>query len=408
MSRVDEMREVVNKLAGNHAARRSSLDALRQNVRAQRAGAADAVSGMAADRAAMSVELHSGLTADLLGLRNEVQTTLDDFLAERHMMATDLKEQLDATREQREEHVNALRTEARQFVGNVAADRQAMAEDLFNYLNGAQLELSTGVRTLLGNYTTQRVMMSRQQDEALATDGAERQHLVTEMIAHTQGLLSRFTAEQRAAAAQLHENLTANWTGRQQLVSGMIADIQALLKNIAADNDATAVELRARLADDHQTRSTSVADFMAEVNENRRNMAEALANRLDAFTNALETHVSDSLTGFAAERADLRRSLVEVAKLWREFAAAMQGKPPSAQPQPTEAVPPVPPPTALPVEDTDERLLAYLAQHPDGAKLVELEPLFGMSRPQLGKYLRGLVDSGKVVKDPETLVYKLT
>lgn len=399
------MREVVNKLAGNHAARRSSLDALRRNVREQRTGAADAVNEMAAQRAVMSVDLHTGLAADLSGLRHEVQTTLGDFLAERHGMAADLKEQLDATREQREEQVTALRTEARQFVGNVAADRQAMADDLFGMLSGAQIALSTGVRTLLGDFTTQRVTMSQAQDESLATNGAERRGLVGEMIANTQALLNRFAADHGATAAKLHETLTANRTERQQLVAGMIADIQALLKNIAADNDDTAAELRATLSSDHQARSVATAGFMADVNANRQRMAEALANRLDAFKGMLEAQVASSLTGFAAERADLHRSLAEMAQVWHEFAAALRGNvvvaATTAQPEPT------PPAAKPPAEDVDDRLLAYLAQHTDGVKLVELEPEFGLSRPQLGKHLRSLVDSGKVVKDPETLVYKL-
>jgi hypothetical protein len=359
---------------------------------------------MAAQRAAMSVELHTGLAADLSGLRHEVQTTLGDFLAERHGMAADLKEQLDATREQREEQVTALRTEARQFVGNVAADRQAMADDLFGMLSGAQLELSTGVRTLLGDFTTQRVTMSQAQDESLAANGAERRGLVAEMIANTQALLNRFATDQGATAAKLHETLTANRTERQQLVAGMIADIQALLKNIAADNDDTATELRATLSNDHQARSAATADFMADVNANRRSMAEALANRLDIFKGTLEAQVSGNLTDFAAGRADLHRSLVEMAQVWREFAAALHGRTVAAPPEPTK---PAPPAVKPPAEDVNERLLAYLAQHADGVKLVELEPEFGLSRPQLGKYLRNLVDSGKVVKDPETLVYKL-
>jgi hypothetical protein len=364
MSRVDEMREVVNKLADNHAARRSSLDALRRNVREQRAGAADAVNEMAAERAVMSVELHTGLAADLLGLRHEVRTTLDDFLAERHDMAADLKQQLDATREQREAQVAALRTEARQFVGNVAADRQVMAEDLFGMLSDAQLVLSSGVRTLLGDFTTQRATMSQAQADSLAANGVER---------------------------------------RSQ-VSAMIADIQALLAEIDADNNATAAELRAALSSDNRTRSAATADFMAAVAANRRNMAEALANRLDAFVGTLEAQVSSSLGGFAAERADLQRSLAEMAQVWREFAAAMQGSPVAPPPEPA---PPEPPAVKPPAEDMNDRLLAYLAQHPDGAKLVDLEPEFEIGRPQLGRYLRGLVDSGKVVKDPETLIYKL-
>jgi len=256
----------------------------------------------------------------------------------------------------------------------------------------------------LGDFTTQRVTMSQAQDESLAANGAERRGLVGQMIANTQALLNRFAADQQATAARLHETLSADRTERRQLVTGMIADIQALLKNIAADNDDTATELRATLSSDHQARSAATADFMADVNTNRQSMAAALANRLDAFTGTLEAQVSGSLTGFAAGRADLHRSLVEMAQVWREFAAALHGNTVAAQPEPTE---PAPPAAKPPAEDVDERLLAYLAQHADGVKLVELEPEFGLSRPQLGKHLRSLVDSGKVVKDPETLVYKL-
>jgi len=410
MSRVDEMREVVDKLASNHAARRSGLDALRRNVSEQRAGAADAVSEMAAERAAMSFELRSSLAADLLGLQHEVRTTLGDFLTERQGMDAALKEQLDATREQREEQVTALRTEARQFVGNVSAERQVMAGDLFGMLSGAQIELSTGVRTMLGDFTAQRVTMSQAQDESLAANGAERRSQVAEMIANTQALLNRYAAEQEATAARLHADLNADRTERQQLVAGMLADIQVMLKNIATDNDATAAEMRATLSSDQQARSTSVANFMADVNANRQSMAEALANRLDAFTGTLEAQVSSSLTGHAAARADLHRSLVEVAQLWREYAAAQKGTTVAAEPEPAPPMPVAKAPPAAeapPAEDMNDRLLAYLTEHPEGVKLVELEPVFELSRPQLGKYLRVLVDSGKVVKDPETLIYKL-
>lgn len=410
MSRVEEMREVVTKLSGNHAARQLGLNALRRNVHEQRTNAAAAVSQMAAARQVMSLELHSDLAADLLGLRHEVQTTLDDFLADRQEMAAELKDQLEATRKQRDGQVAALRTEAQQFVGTVAADRQAMADDLFSLLSDAQLDLSTGVRTLLGDYTAQRATMSRVQNDNLAANSAERRGLVGQMIADTQALLGRFAADQHASATQLHEALNTDRTARQQLVAGLIADIQALLEKIAADNNATAADLAAALNSDHQTRSAATADYMATVNANRRSMAEALANRLDAFRSTLEAQVTSSLDGFAAERADLRHSLAQVAQIWREFAATMQGRAapaPAAPSAPAESAPPAEPDEKSPAEDIAERLLAHLAQHADGVKLVDLEPEFGLSRPQLGRYLRALVDSGKVVKDPELLVYKL-
>jgi biotin carboxyl carrier protein len=128
-------------------------------------------------------------------------------------------------------------------------------------------------------------------------------------------------------------------------------------------------------------------------------MAKTLAAQLEQFKAALEADVSGTLAGYAAEHA-------EVVQLWREFAAAMAG----GFPKPAEPAPMVaPPPPAQPTEEVDaaELVLAYLAGHPEGAKLVDLASTFGLARPQMGKLLRHLVDSGQVVKDPETLVYKL-
>jgi DNA-binding transcriptional ArsR family regulator len=279
----------------------------------------------------------------------------------------------------------------------VAADRQAMADDLFDMLRDAQIEMSAGVRTLMNDFITQRVTMSRAQDEALAANGAERRGLVAEMIADIQALLQNIAVDNDATAAELRAALSSDYQARS-------AATQALLKNIAADQAVTAAELRAILSSDHQARSAATAGFMADANADRRSMAEALAKRLDAFKGMLEAQVSSSLNGFTAERADLHRSLVEMAQVWREFAAALHGNTVAAQPEPATPAPPAAKPSA---EDVADRLLAYLAQHAEGVKLVELEPEFGLSRPQLGKHLRALVDSGKVVKDPETLVYKL-
>jgi hypothetical protein len=227
------------------------------------------------------------------------------------------------------------------------------------------------------------------------------------MIADIRALLDRFAVENSATAAELREFLSADQAGRQQAVAGMVAGFQALLGQIAAGNQTAAVELRTFLDSDRQARSAATASFMATTHANRQAMAEALADRLDQFKDTLKATVSGSLAGFVAERSELRRTLDEVAQLWHAFAAAMAGgSPQPAEPAVTAAPPPAPAP---PVEEVDvaDQILAYLTGHPAGAKLVDMEPTFGLARPQLGKLLRHLVDSGKVVKDPETLVYTL-
>jgi len=107
------------------------------------------------------------------------------------------------------------------------------------------------------------------------------------------------------------------------------------------------------------------------------------------------------------ERAALNESLREMGEVWREYAAAIRGQ--TAEAPTSPAAPPIE--EAEPVvdvsSDLEGEILEFLATRPDGAKLVEMEAVFGLSRPVIGRQLRLLVDEGKVVKDPDTLLYKL-
>ncbi len=42
------------------------------------------------------------------------------------------------------------------------------------------------------------------------------------------------------------------------------------------------------------------------------------------------------------------------------------------------------------------RVFAYLADHPDGTKLTELEEEYGLARIQIAKVIRDLMDDNKV------------
>lgn len=45
-----------------------------------------------------------------------------------------------------------------------------------------------------------------------------------------------------------------------------------------------------------------------------------------------------------------------------------------------------------------DRVFAYLANHPDGTKLTELEEEFSLARIQIAKVIHGLIDDNKVEK----------
>jgi len=50
------------------------------------------------------------------------------------------------------------------------------------------------------------------------------------------------------------------------------------------------------------------------------------------------------------------------------------------------------------VDATESNLFSYLALHPDGVTLVELEHFFGVSRSTLNQKLKALIENGKVRK----------
>ena len=55
-------------------------------------------------------------------------------------------------------------------------------------------------------------------------------------------------------------------------------------------------------------------------------------------------------------------------------------------------------------EDLTKRVLAFVIRHP-GTKLVAVEEALGVSRIEVGRTLRALMDQGKIRRDEETRQY---
>ena len=394
MDRVDEMREFVNRLAAEHSIRTDSLDEL------------------------------------TLG----VQTSLQTFSADRQAMAEQMQAALDAARSEREDAVATIRTQAQAFVSDAGAARKSMADDLFGMLGMVHDQRVATVSDMLNGFAAGRQEMAEAQQAALAQARAERQDAVAQMQTNTRATMTQVSVERSVMGVELRDSLAQNKAERVNEVAGMIAEIEAMLARMSAENQAAAEELRAFLMSDRETRSQVVADMMDGIASDRKAMAAALAERLENFTAALQADVTGTLAGFAVDRAELHDSLVEMSQIWQEFAAAMRGQPkPAAKPvtskaaKPKAAKPKAEKPKAAkpkaapakaektavapPAPDDEEvnlAILAFLADHPDGVKLVDMEPVFGLARPVLGRHLRSLVDAGKVMKNPDTLVYQLS
>jgi pantothenate kinase len=216
-------------------------------------------------------------------------------------------------------------------------------------------------------------------------------------------LLDQIAGANHASAVEMRETLAADRAQQRRDVAAMVVAIRSLLSEMDSANSQAAADLHACLSSDKQARAAATAGFMANTTASRQATAEALADRLEQFRAALQSDVSDTLAAFAGARGELSRSLSEMAKAWRDLTTMMRES--AGQTQPNPPVPAVAQPVAVGADATSG-ILSYLADHSEGAKLVELMPMFDLARPQMGRLLHNLVDSGKVVKDPETLVYR--
>ena len=350
---------------------------------------------------------HGNRSQSLHELSNDVQATLQTFQSDRKAMGAEMQAMLEKAHNDRSEAVATLQAQTNAYMADVHAARDAMSAAMFDSLRVTHDQLSSSVADMLGQYGAERQAMSEAQQAALAAARSERQAQVAALQADAQATLQRIAADRQSMAAALDEELRQSRSQRQANVVDLLTEFQAMLQRIATENRSAAEELRNFLTEDNAERHRAVADLMAGIAADREAMSDAQAARLHDFKVALDAEVSSTLMGIAKERVALNESLREMGEIWREFAAAMRNGGQQPSEAPSEPMAEAEEPEEVDSDDMEREILEYLAGKPEGVKLVEMEPVFGLSRPVLGRQLRKLVDSGKVVKDPDTLLYKL-
>lgn len=162
---------------------------------------------------------------------------------------------------------------------------------------------------------------------------------------------------------------------RQREVKQLQREVATMLKEFARED----IERRSEVADICGEVATMLRDFAAQAPERKATVA-SIANEATAIVEAANTFVKDLAKG-STERASDVAAIHEM--VW--------GKAPSKK----VAASPV---EEVPVGELRDRVFAYLADHPDGTKLVELEEEFGVARIQIAKVIRALMDDNKVEK----------
>jgi len=103
------------------------------------------------------------------------------------------------------------------------------------------------------------------------------------------------------------------------------------------------------------------------------------------------------LRSFSAELMEIRSELAGGRDEWHKMTATLQSKRGGAaiavKPPAKKAVGKAPEAATL-----RNQVFQYLANHPDGTKLVELEKEFGLARVKITRVLKDLMDEGEVKK----------
>jgi hypothetical protein len=174
------------------------------------------------------------------------------------------------------------------------------------------------------------------------------------------------------------------------------------------------------LRESEAERKSDVATMLKGFDDAHAAMSNELRAELAKRALALRESEAERKQTEAQEIAQRKSEQAGARDEWQKLTATMQAKrgAPVVEVKPPEAV--APPPAeevadeeavtsaevaeATPEEtELRDRVFEYLANHPDGTRLVELEREFEVSRFQMGKVVKSLMDENKVEK--EDLLY---
>lgn len=223
----------------------------------------------------------------------------------------------------------------------------------------------------------------------------------------------------------LAQGIMGSYEARTQAVAHLREATQGEIRELGEGRQAMTRQLRSGLAKGRTDLAADVVAQIQQLNRTHRAMARQLRSNLAQYRSDLKVGVSTELTalgkahqamtrqlrsGLAKGRADRARAearrsaevnawIKEVAtahagarQAWQDLTATMHAKRNGGVAvAEREAV-------GEEIVSRSKRLFEYLAQHPDGTRLAELQEQFGMKRFEATRTVRRLMDEGKVEK----------
>ena len=225
-----------------------------------------------------------------------------------------------------------------------------------------------------------------------------------------QELVKGFHSSHEEMAAKLREELSKSKGSLKTDVRGMLNDFQTAHKQASA-------ELREELSEAEKNRKSEVEGILRDAQElvkdfsvTRGQASGQLRKELEEHRREIKSETAEILNDARKARGETKADLKEASAAWQGLASTMQQKragikvalkveEAKVEVSEEEAVAKAEPAAVTPeIAGLKDRVFEYLADHPDGTRMVELEREFDVARIQMARMLKNLMGDNKVEK----------
>jgi hypothetical protein len=251
-------------------------------------------------------------------------------------------------------------------------------------------ELRKTVKTELKELKDARIDLGKELRADLAKSAADRNAAVSTQLKELDAAHAAMSREMRAELNKGRQTLTEEEAKRQsearefmgelgRVVAEGKAAVKTLLGEFDSSHNAMSREMRAELSKGRQSLAKGERKRQSEAREFMGELGKAVAEG-KAATQAL-------LRDFGEVQAGARDE-------WQKMTATIQSKRSGVGIKVKPLIGAITPETTT----LRNRVFEYLANHPDGTKMTELEQEFSVARIQMAKLLKDLADENKVAK----------
>jgi len=191
--------------------------------------------------------------------------------------------------------------------------------------------------------------------------------------------LKEFQDSRAVMARDLRADLAQSVAARKAAVSSQLKELDAAHASMSRELKADLAKVRPALEEEDRKRQSEDREFRGE-------LGRAVAQG--------KTAIQALLKDFGEVQAGVRDE-------WQKMTATMQSKRggvAGAAKPPIEEIAKGAASITPEIAALREKVFEYLANHPDGTKLVELAEEFGVARIQVAKVVRSLIDENKIEK----------